>query len=119
MCTFDGVQTGDNVTSQQLPFLSNYFEEDLNHNQSEVNISPEKLGELSSHPVHLTNRDNMTMPSAFIPFCAYKTSLTAMGDYVDKIKFPICNKFKPILMDGELCYTVNMASFTSEEVKSG
>ena len=107
------------MTSQQLPFLANYSERSFNNSETRNNTTSRFMPyEVISHPVHLINRAGMTMPSAFIPFCAYKTSLKSMGEYVDHLKFPICRNFTPTLLNGELCYTVNLASFISEETKT-
>ena len=58
------------------------------------------MAELSSHPVHLVNKDGQRMPSAFIPFCAYQTSLLLLGEFIGGLKFPVCNKFTPTVLDG-------------------
>ena len=69
------------------------------------------MAEFSSHPVHLvTKNSKTTLPSAFIPFCAYKTDLLLLGEYIEGLEFPICNKFTPTVLDGQLCYTFDISS---------
>ena len=68
------------------------------------------MAEMSSHPVHLTTKSGKKLPSAFIPFCAYQTDLLLMGEYIDDLKFPVCNKFTPTVLDGQLCYTLDIGS---------
>ena len=64
----------------------------------------------SSHPPHLLNDQKLASPSAFIPFCAFKSVL---GIWEPKVKvpgisFPICNGFLPITLDGQLCYHLSL-----------
>ena len=66
--------------------------------------------ELSSHPVHLVTKEGKTLPSAFIPFCAYQTDLLMLGQNIKGLKFPVCNKFTPTVLDGQLCYTLDIRS---------
>ena len=75
------------------------------------------LSQMSSHPVHLINNKGVTMPSAFIPFCAYKTEM--MGKDTNLFSFPICDKFRETILDGELCYSLQPAEFIPEQGKEG
>ena len=54
------------------------------------------------------------MPSAFIPFCAYQTSLLLLGEFINSFEFPVCNKFTPTVLDGQLCYNLGINSVLSE-----
>ena len=56
---------------------------------------------LSLHPPHLT--DSKGLP-ALIPFCAYRGNMRIMGEHINGLDFPVCNAFKPKIIDGELCY---------------
>ena len=42
--------------------------------------------------------------------CAYKTDLLLLGEYIEGLDFPICNKFTPTVLDGQLCYTLDLGS---------
>ena len=59
-------------------------------------------------------------PSAFIPFCAYNTELLALGIFIDGMKFPICSRFVPTVLKGQLCYTMDVNSvLPDKETKAG
>ena len=68
------------------------------------------MAELSSHPVHLKSMNGTVLHSAFIPFCAYKTDLLLLGEHIDGLDYPVCNKFTPTVLDGQLCYTLDISS---------
>ena len=64
----------------------------------------------SSHPPHIFDNDNVESASAFIPFCAYRSKL---GIFDPPIALPnsslaICNSFKPTILDGQLCYKLDL-----------
>ena len=102
----------DKLRESRYPFL------DFNQTFGPVQIdnfedeSVESLmAELSSHPVHLVTKNSKTsLPSAFIPFCAYKTDLLLLGEYIEGLEFPVCNKFVPTVLDRQLCYTLDISS---------
>lgn len=79
------------------------------------------IAELSSHPVHLISNEGIMFPSAFIPFCAYKTNMKLLGRYVDGLRFPVCDSFVPTILNGELCYSldVDQALATAEDTREG
>ena len=60
---------------------------------------------MSTHPPHMKNS-----PSAFIPFCEYNGDMMAIGEYIDNFPFPVCNAFKPSILDGQLCYEFDPAT---------
>ena len=39
--------------------------------------------------------------------------MNIMGKYVDALDFPVCNAFKPQILDGELCYGLDLSSIKS------
>ena len=68
------------------------------------------LGKDSSHvsnPPHLTSK---SWSSAFIPFCAYKTDLNISKNplVLPGITFPLCSAFLPTILEGQLCYELNL-----------
>ena len=73
--------------------------------------------EISLHPPHLVGREGQLLPAALIPFCAYKTSM--MGRRRDDLEFIACDKFQPILLDQQLCYSLNKSSMKKGETKTG
>ena len=64
----------------------------------------------SSHPPHLLDEHKSPSPSAFIPFCAFKSVLGIWEPKVNVpgLSFPICNQFLPITLDGQLCYHLSL-----------
>ena len=58
------------------------------------------------------------MPTALIPFCAYKADLTIPGNKMDGFAFPFCTGFDPILLEGDVCYTVNIKALIKEPIKT-
>ena len=71
------------TTFKVLEFVSY----DLNYSVLDPSIARASL-----HPPHLT--DTKGLP-AFIPFCAYGGNMKVMGEYIEGLNFPVCNKFKP------------------------
>ena len=62
-----------------------------------------------SHPVHLKSKSRMFSPSALIPYCAFKSNLTMeTEDKHPNLSFPICTSFVPDILEGQLCYTLNL-----------
>ena len=55
---------------------------------------------------------NVTL-SSFIPFCSFGDNqfFNNQSDYNHELGMPVCDKFSPTLLDGRLCYRLNMTSF--------
>ena len=81
-----------------------------NSRQQEFGTEESLMAELSSHPVHLTSKSGKSALSAFIPFCAYQKNMLLLGEYIDGLEFPVCNKFTPTVHKGQLCYTIDISS---------
>ena len=64
------------------------------------------LAQASCHPPHLTAAST----SAFIPFCGFSSDLGALGAPHPNLSFPACSAFSPVLLEGELCYSLDIAS---------
>ena len=106
------------VESQQLPYMTKYWNH-TNHTLVEApGYTDKTIAEMSSHPVHLVNKDGRKMPSAFIPFCAYKTDMETTGQKLDSIQFTACNIFEPTVRDSELCYTVDPKKVIPKNIKT-
>ena len=60
----------------------------------------------SNHPPHLTS----SWGSAFVPFCAYKTDLNISENplTLPGITFPLCSSFLPTILEGQLCYNLEL-----------
>ena len=72
--------------------------------------------EVSLNPPHLLDSKEQLFPSALIPFCAYNGDMNITGQYIPGLDFPICNKFKPSILDGQLCYTLDLKDFLKGKV---
>ena len=48
------------------------------------------------------------MPSAFIPFCAYQSNMSLLGETMKGSNLTFCKQFQPIVLEGQLCYTLNI-----------
>ena len=69
---------------------------------------------LASHPAHLVRKDDSTAsPSALIPFCSFNSDIK--GKVMSKFSFPVCDLFDPVVLDGKLCYQMDMAKKLPKE----
>ena len=61
-----------------------------------------------THPPHL--HEETQTGSSLIPFCAYKTNMTISEPelWLPDISFPICTSFKPTILEGQLCYKIQV-----------
>ena len=68
----------------------------------------------ASHPVHVTER----RATSFIPFCAFKSDLAISNNSLKLpgTNFPFCSLFQPTVLDGQLCYKLQLNK-TSDEGK--
>ena len=57
---------------------------------------------------------NQDQSSAFIPFCAFPTA--TISESKPNISFPICSSFQPTILEGQLCYKLQLNT-TSEKGK--
>ena len=71
--------------------------------------------EVSLNPPHLVNSRGELTPAALIPFCAYNGDMNITGQYIPGLDIPICNKFKPTILDGQLCYAIDMKDVLKEK----
>ena len=53
-------------------------------------------------------------PGALIPFCAYSGDMTSMGEAVEGLRFPVCNKFRRTIKDKQACYSLDLKEVLSE-----
>ena len=68
----------------------------------------ERLQKITNHPVHIVDEDKVMSPSSFIPFCEFGGNMPLMGVKLDQFNFPVCNSFKPTIIDNRLCYKVDV-----------
>ena len=69
---------------------------------------------LSLHPPHLIDFSGSLTPAALIPFCAYQTDMTLLGQTRQDLPFPVCDKFQPVVFEGQLCYSLDLATLNLE-----
>ena len=84
-----------------------------------ISVPDPSIANISLHPPHLTKAKGLP---ALIPFCAYAGNMKIMGEHISGLDFPVCNAFKPKIIDGELCYVLNFKSLVSKgnmTVKAG
>ena len=72
---------------------------------------------MSVHPAHLIDSHGRATPAALIPFCAYQTNMTLLGQKDQDM--PICIQFQPTQLDGQLCYSLNSSSMAGLVSQSG
>ena len=66
--------------------------------------------EVSMHAAHLIDSDGSPTPTALIPFCAYQTNMTLLGQRIPGLNYTVCSQFQPTLVAGQLCYSFNHSS---------
>ena len=66
---------------------------------------------LTNHPVHLqykSEKDKILLsPTALIPYCEFGGNMSVMGIQIDQFDVPVCNSFRPKIIQDQLCYTVD------------
>ena len=58
-------------------------------------------------------------PAALIPFCAYQVNMTLVGHDRRDLPFTICSKFKPTVLNGQLCYSLDLSLLKTENTQAG
>ena len=66
-----------------------------------------------NNPPHVLNKEGKVMPSALIPFCSVGSVLK--GKVLPNISLPVCDLFDPVVLDGKLCYQMDMAKKMPKE----
>ena len=58
----------------------------------------------------MVDDDGKLNPSSFIPFCGFgnKKFFNNETDYNEQLGLPVCDKFIPTVLDGRLCYKLDM-----------
>ena len=81
------------------------------------------MSNIFNHPVHIVDANLTLAPSSFIPFCEFGGNMTALGVKIDQFDMPVCNSFKPKLLEHQLCYGINIKDYfqqpTSNDLKNG
>ena len=69
------------------------------------------LQSVNNHPVHILNKNDELSPSALIPFCSFGEDLNLVGTEIDQFDVPVCNIFKPVIWNNQLCYKADLEMF--------
>ena len=80
-------------------------------NKSDLVLDKKLLQVVSTHPVHILNKEGGLSPSSFIPFCFFGKNLTLVGKKVDGFENPICNIFTPKVTNNQLFYEANLEKY--------
>ena len=59
-------------------------------------------------PVHLIDSSGNLTHSALIPYCSYGSNLSILSQSVPGLKFSVFTGFYPTLLDGQLCYRLDI-----------
>ena len=77
------------------------------------------LPAVSIHPPHLVDSKGRNLPAAFIPFCSYQGDSGLLGNTLEGLNFTACDKFRPSLVEGQLCYSLNLTNLTKAKSRAG
>ena len=78
-----------------------------------ISVAKRKAEMLSNHPVHLLEENGNISQSAFIPFCEFGGDSAVMGKKIDQFVTPVCNSFRPKILQNQLCYEVDLNQYKS------
>ena len=65
--------------------------------------------------MHFITDDGKLSPTAFIPFCEFGGNMSLMGVKMEPFHVPICNSFKAIIRNDQLCYTIDLLKFSYDD----
>lgn len=66
---------------------------------------------MNNHPVHIFDEDGTLSPTAFIPFCSFGGDMKIVGTTSEQFELPVCNSFKSIVRNDQLCYQIDLEDF--------
>ncbi len=84
---------------------------ELGDNRQMQKNESRKIHTLDNHPVHIFDNNQDQSPSAFIPFCSFGNDMNDMGVKMEEFKIPVCNSFKEIIRNDQLCYEIDLEKF--------
>ena len=76
---------------------------------------------LSLHPIHLIpDKKGQLPPSALVPFCSYQGESNMLGQKRPELdNLTICDKFEPTILEGQLCYSIDIAKIEKRQTEAG
>ena len=72
-----------------------------------IELGSQQLQRVTNHPVHIIDEDGNLSPTTLIPFCAFSNNFSVMGIKIDQFSVPVCNSFRPKIIQDQLCYEVD------------
>ena len=75
------------------------------------------LSKITNHPVHILDEDGIESPSALIPFCGFGDKM--LGIQNSQFNVPVCNIFKEVIFNSQLCYEFDPKDRNFSDLKSG
>ena len=71
------------------------------------------------YPPHLIDSSGSLTPAALIPFCSYQANTSMIGEMKNNLNFTACSKFQPTVLNGQLCYSLNLTATQTGKVETG
>ena len=68
---------------------------------------------------HLIGTSGKLTQAALVPFCAYQTNMSLLGQTRHDLPFTTCNHFKPTILGGQLCHSLKLNFSTTHESNVG
>ena len=66
------------------------------------------------------DKDGNLPPSALVPFCSYQGDSSLLGQKIRELdNITMCDRFKPTILEGQLCYSLEIAKLDRKPTKSG
>ena len=81
---------------------------------------PGSLGtanEVSLHRPHLIDSSGSLAPAALIPFCSFQANM--LGEIKHGLNFTACSQLHPTVLEGQLCYSLNLTSIETGKAEAG
>ena len=75
--------------------------------------------EVSLHPPHLIDSSGSLTPAALIPFCSFQSNMNMLGKVKEGLNFTACSQFRPTVLEGQLCYYLNLTSIERGKTETG
>ena len=71
--------------------------------------------------MHLVpNKQGHLPPSALVPFCSYQGDNSMLGQERPELEnLTVCDKFEPTILEGQLCYSIDIAKLEKKPTKAG
>ena len=75
--------------------------------------------DMSLTPPHIIGYNGTLNPYALIPFCAYQTNMTILGQNRPDLPFTACSQFQPTVLEGQRCYSLDLGLMQTPKTRVG